>query len=309
MQLDVVLALTGVFIATAVVCSQIVTVVLSRQSPERRRLEALSASPTATVTLERTPLTETPSAAARRFASLVPRSPKDLTRLRRRLMRAGYYSFTAAAVYTVAEVAAPLILAAVSLAMLGGRTGWIFALLAAAVGYMMPGMVLARQIEHRKKQIRNGLPDALDLLIVCLEAGCALDQAIVKASDELELAYPALAQELKLLIAETRAGKSRLDAFRNLADRTGVDDVRALVAMLIQTDRFGTSVAMALRTHAETSRTKRRQHAEERAAKVGVKLVFPLVFCLFPAFYVVILGPAVIQFVRVFFVQLGQQVR
>jgi tight adherence protein C len=130
-----------------------------------------------------------------------------------------------------------------------------------------------------------------------------MDQAIIKSTDELEISYPALAQEFRLVVTETRAGKPRMEAFRNLASRTGTDDIRALVAMLVQTDRFGTSVSQALRTHAETSRTKRRQRAEERAQKVGVKLVFPLVFMLFPAFFVVTLGPAVIQFVRVFFNQ------
>ena len=135
---------------------------------------------------------------------------------------------------------------------------------------------------------------------MCVEAGCGLDQAIVKASDELDIAYPALAYELRLITTEVRAGKSRLEAFKNFAARTIVDDVQSLVALLIQTDKFGTSVAQALRVHAETSRTKRRQNAEERAAKIGVKLVFPLVLCLFPALYVVILGPAVIAFVRVF---------
>ena len=119
-------------------------------------------------------------------------------------------------------------------------------------------------------------------MIVCVEAGCGLDQAIVKATDELEIAYPALRDELRLITTEIRAGKPRLEAFKNFAARTSVDDVRSLVAMLVQTDRFGTSIAQALRTHAETSRTKRRQRAEERAAKIGVKLVFPLVFFLFP---------------------------
>jgi tight adherence protein C len=141
-------------------------------------------------------------------------------------------------------------------------------------------------------------------MIVCLEAGSAIDQSIVKVSDELGLAYPALGEEFRMIITETRAGKPRLEAFRNFADRTGVDDVRALVAMLVQTDRFGTSVSQALRIHAETSRTKRRQRAEERAAKIGVKLVFPLVFCLFPAFFVVTLGPAVIKFIEIMYGQI-----
>ena len=152
------------------------------------------------------------------------------------------------------------------------------------------------KIAGRRKQIRNGLPDVLDLLIVCLEAGAASIRRSSKASEELAIAYPELADELRILTTETRAGKPRLEAFRNLAQRTKVDDVRALVAMLVQTDRFGTSVAQALRTMADDMRTKRRQAAEEMAAKVGVKLVFPLVLCLFPALYVVILGPAVLTF-------------
>jgi tight adherence protein C len=180
---------------------------------------------------------------------------------------------------------------------------WIFAALAAMIGYMIPGLILARLITLQKRRIENGLPDALDLMIVCVEAGCGLDQAIVKTSTELEISHPALASELTLITIEVRAGKPRIEAFKNFAARTRVDDVRQLVAMLVQTDRFGTSIAQALRTHAETSRTKRRQRAEEKAAKIGVKLVFPLVFFLFPAFYVVTLGPAVIQFVRVFFGQ------
>jgi tight adherence protein C len=170
----------------------------------------------------------------------------------------------------------------------------------AVVGYLMPSLLVDRKVKRRQKEIENGLPDALDLLIVCIEAGLALDQAIVKCAEELTIAYPALAEELRYVNVECRAGKPRLEAFKNFASRTKVDDVRALVAMLVQTDRFGTSVAQALRTHAEVSRTKRRQRAEERAAKIGVKLVFPLVFCLFPSLYVVTLGSAVIKFVHAF---------
>ena len=132
-------------------------------------------------------------------------------------------------------------------------------------------------------------------MIVCVEAGSALEQAIVKTTDELALAHPDLTTELRMVHTELKAGKPRLEAFRNFATRTGVDDVRSLVAMLVQTDRFGTSVAQALRTHAQVSRTKRRQAAEEKAAKLGVKLVFPLVFLLFPALYIVVLGPAIIR--------------
>ena len=160
--------------------------------------------------------------------------------------------------------------------------------------------MLERRIRRRQTQITNGLADALDILIVCIEAGNAIDQAILKAAEELEVSHPVLAHELQLVNIETRAGKPRLEAFRNFAERTKVEDVRSLVAMLVQTDRFGTSVAQALKTYADVLRTKRRQRAEEKAGKLGVKLVFPLVFFLFPALYVVMLGPAVVQYVREF---------
>ncbi|RPJ80467.1 MAG: type II secretion system F family protein, partial [Acidobacteria bacterium] len=143
--------------------------------------------------------------------------------------------------------------------------------------------------------------DALDLLVVSVEAGLGLDQALQRAGKELAFAHPALSGELKLVNIELRAGKARTDALRNLADRTGVDDVSSLVAMLIQTDRFGTSVAQSLRVHADTLRTKRRQRAEEAAAKTGVKMVFPLVVCIFPAIWIVTIGPAAIKFVTVLF--------
>ena len=179
--------------------------------------------------------------------------------------------------------------------MVFGFSRWYFALLAAGLGFVLPSVWLGRQTALRQKEIRNGLPDALDLMIVCIEAGSGIDQAIMKTSDELDITYPALAEEMRLVTTEMRAGKPRIEAFKNFASRTKVDEVRALVSMLVQTDRFGTSVAQALRTHADVSRTKRRQNAEERAGKIGVKLVFPLVFCLFPALYVAILGPAVVR--------------
>ena len=169
-----------------------------------------------------------------------------------------------------------------------------------AIGYLLPGSCSARRASTAKAEIQNGLPDALDLFIVCVEAGCGLDQAIVKACRRARASPIRRSPRSCVITTEIRAGKPRLEAFKNFAARTKVDDVQSLVALLVQTDKFGTSVAQALRTHAETSRTKRRQSAEERAAKIGVKLVFPLVLFLFPALYVVILGPAVIQFVRVF---------
>jgi tight adherence protein C len=221
-------------------------------------------------------------------------------RLRRRLARAGYYKPGAVFVYALANLVTPAAFAVATLALAGVQRGWIFALLAAAIGYLLPGMLLARKTELRKREIGNGLPDALDLLIVCVEAGCGLDQAVIKAADELGLTYPELAYELRLVTTEIRAGKARIEAFKNFAARTKVDDVRSLVSLLVQTDKFGTSISQALRTHADTSRTKRRQEAEERAAKIGVKLVFPLVLLLFPPLFIVLIGPVVIAFIRTF---------
>jgi tight adherence protein C len=259
------------------------------------------------VLLENPSLTEEPSPLVKRMANFLPRSPKEVSTLRKRLMRAGHHDMQALAIFTLGQVSLPVLLGLLPLYWTTISAGWFFMAIGAFVGYMLPGFILDRMIAKRQKQIQNGLPDLLDLLIVCLEAGSSLDQGIVKATDELELAYPALAEEFRMLITETRAGKPRLEAFRNLAARTGVDDIRSLVAMLVQTDRFGTSVSQALRTHAEVSRTKRRQRAEERAAKIGVKLVFPLVFLLFPAFFTVTLGPAVIRFIRVLFGQVLAQ--
>jgi tight adherence protein C len=233
---------------------------------------------------------------------MLPKSVKDMSGLERRLAAAGVKSPVAAIVLVAAEILLPVV-AAIPLLVyfgLGDPKGWVLAGVAGALAYLLPGLYLDYKMGDRRQQIRNALPDVLDLLIVCLEAGSSLDQAIIKATDELGITYPALAEELRVLTTETRAGKPRMEAFRNLAQRTKVDEVRSLVAMLAQTDRFGTSVAQTLRTMAEELRVKRRQAAEEMAAKVGVKLVFPLVLCLFPALYVVILGPAVIQFLRGF---------
>ena len=168
-------------------------------------------------------------------------------------------------------------------------------------GYLLPGMVLARKAKARAHRIRLALADMLDLLVVSVEAGLGLDQAIARVGAELAFAYPELSDELRLINLELRAGKARSEALRNLADRTGVEDLSSLVTMLIQTDKFGTSVAQSLRVYSETLRTKRRQRAEEAAAKTGVKMVFPLVFCIFPAIWVVTIGPAAIRFVTVLF--------
>ena len=300
MALDLLVTLTAGFLAVALLAGYGASSMLAALSPERRRLRQLTATGPSGLGLQ-SHLTLVEEIDPR-FKNLpgIPKSAREMGRLRRRLAMAGYTSPTAMVVFAFANLATPIVFGVVTATLLGVRQGWFFSLLAAAAGYLLPGMILSRKIELRKREIREGLPDALDLFIVCVEAGCGLDQAIVKASEELGLAYPALAYELRLITTEIRAGKPRIEAFKNLAARTRVDDVQSLVALLVQTDRFGTSLAQALRTHADTSRTRRRQNAEERAGKLGVKLVFPLVLFLFPALYIVILGPAVITFLRVF---------
>jgi tight adherence protein C len=298
-QLYVALAL--VFISVAALTAIVAYVVLAWVSPERRRLRDLASPGTAAGPAGPVALTDSAGRVTKSVSAFIPKSPKDMTKLQRRLTRAGFPQPGVAVVYSVAEMLLPFVFGGAVFMYYGTPSSVIFALLAAVIGYALPGFWLANRTAARQKQILNGLPDALDLMIVCVEAGAALDQAVVKASEELAIAYPVLAEELRVINTEIRAGKPRLEAFKNFASRTGVDDVRSLVAMLVQTDRFGTSVAQALRTHAGVARTKRRQAAEERAAKLGVKMVFPLVFFLFPAMYVVVLGPAVIKIMHFLF--------
>ena len=294
MDLNLTITLVAVFVAVGLFAWSVGTTVIERSSPTRRRLNALALAGDDLFA---------PAVSGARSAlpsTLVPKSPKEQSQLGRRLTMAGFHQPNAATWFMAAQLGLAVVLFALPLLFIGQSRGLVPALFGGVIGYMAPGLVLDRRISQRRLRIENGLPDALDLLIVSLEAGLALDQAILKCSEELVIAHPELAEELRLVNIETRAGKPRIEAFKNFATRTKVDDVRALVAMLVQTDRFGTSVAKALRTHAEVSRTKRRQRAEERAAKIGVKLVFPLVFCLFPAFYVVTLGPAIIKFIHAF---------
>jgi tight adherence protein C len=298
---ELIVAAAAVFVSVALLVGLAAARVLSSQSPERRRLQEIVAPPK--LARDRGPGKAAAwwrSVSEARRSGWLPKSVRDMSGIERRLANAGYRTPLAGRVVIGAMFVLPVVLGGLGLFVFGWATqnGGIAAAFGAVVGYLLPGLFLDRQVAKRRLQIRNGLPDVLDLLIVCLEAGSSLDQAVVKASDELALTYPVLAEELRVLITETRAGKPRMEAFRNLAQRTKVDDVRALVAMLVQTDRFGTSVSQALRALSQSMRTRRRQMAEEAAAKVGVKLVFPLVLFLFPAFFIVVLGPAVIRLMK-----------
>lgn len=236
-----------------------------------------------------------------RVGQKAPRSAKELGQLRLRLVQAGYRRPEALTIFFGTRVVFALGLFMLFSTSIVMRPNITIALAALALGYVLPGMALARLAKRRAHRIRLALADALDLLVVSVEAGLGLDQALSRVGSELAFAYPDLSDELRLVNLELRAGKPRAEALRNLADRSGVDDLNSLVAMLIQTDKFGTSVAHSLRVYSETLRTKRRQRAEEAAAKTGVKMVFPLVFCIFPAVWVVTIGPAAIKFVTVLF--------
>jgi tight adherence protein C len=306
---DVGITIAIVFVMTAICTGSLAALVLNRQTDARRRLDRILAPPKDRVVakpVESLSLTDAVGPTLARVSKVLPTSPKEMSRIRRRVARAGFTSPAAAVVYAALEVVLPVVVGLGAFALLGSPRGFMVGTFLAIAAYLLPGMALGRIITRRQLAITNGLPDALDLIIVCVEAGLSLDQAVLKASEELALSHRALADELQQVTNEVRAGKPRMEAFRNFADRTKIDDVRALVAMLVQTDRFGTSIAQALRTHAETSRTIRRQRAEERAAKLGVKLVFPLVFCLFPAMYVVTLGPGAIRIIRVLVQGLGR---
>jgi tight adherence protein C len=220
--------------------------------------------------------------------------------LRRRLLRAGFYGETAVADYQgirlALAVGLPLGFTVVLTLWRVPIAGVMFALpILALAGLIVPSLVLDSMIARRRERIQRSLADAVDLMVVCVEAGLSINAAILRVAQELRRAHPEIAQELHLCALEIRAGKPRDEAFRALGERTGVRDMKALIAMLIQAERFGTSIARALRVFADSLRTKRRQRAEEAAAKTTVKLIFPLVFFIFPAILVVLLGPGLIR--------------
>jgi tight adherence protein C len=235
----------------------------------------------------------------RRLGAVAPRSSAEMGKLQQRLVTAGYRTREAVVVFFGIRVVIAIALFLLFISPIMPRTNLLSALAACGAGYVLPGMVLARMAKRRQHRLRLGLPDALDLLIVCVEAGLGLDQAIQRVAQELAFAHKDLTDELKLINFEIRAGQARAEALQNLASRTALEDVSSLVSMLVQTDKFGTSVAQSLRVHADTLRTKRRQRAEEAAAKTGAKMVFPLVICIFPAIWVVTVGSAVIKFVQI----------
>jgi len=227
----------------------------------------------------------------------LPISPNDVSKTRALLIQAGYRDQQHVSIYRGLRV----LFAAVgffSVFLVSGFNSPLLLLGLFAFGFFVPRFMLKRKIQQRQLRIRLGLPDALDLTVICVEAGLPLDQAINRVGEDLQHAHPELSTEFHLFNLETRAGKPRVEALRNLAARTGVEDVRSLVGTLVQTERFGTSVAQALRVHSDSLRTERRQRAEEQAAKTTVKMIIPLVLFVMPSLIFVTVGPAVIQLMR-----------
>ncbi|GIU76397.1 MAG: hypothetical protein KatS3mg004_3484 [Bryobacteraceae bacterium] len=238
-----------------------------------------------------------------RLGSLVPASPKDMTVMQRRLVRAGMRGPNALKLLYGAKFVLGVGLPLVMMAAVWGSAAepfnkFVAVLAAAGVGFFGPNEYVNWMSRRRQKAIRRGLPNALDLMVVCVESGLGLDQAILQVAKELEHAHPEISEEFAMVNLELKAGKRRAEALRNLAERTAVDDLKKLVAVLIQADRFGTGVAQSLRAHADFMRVQARQAAEEKAAKLGVKLVFPIFFCILPSLFVVTVGPVAVKIVR-----------
>ena len=233
------------------------------------------------------------------FSRALPVSPTEVSQTRAWLIQAGYRDPQHVTIYRGMRV----LFAALGFFSVFVFTGFDSLLLLTGVtafGFFIPRFLLKKKLKERQRRIRIGLPDGLDLTVICVEAGLSLDQAMMRVGDDLRTAHPELSAEFHLFDLETRAGKPRVEALRNLAERTGVDDIRSLVGTLIQTDRFGTSVAQALRVHSDSLRTERRQRAEEQAAKTTVKMIIPLVLFVMPSLLVVTVGPAIIQLLHIF---------
>jgi tight adherence protein C len=280
----------------------------SRYAKPARLLHRLDPEPSAAVTLDRIGQPK-PSLLARRLEALgqhAPVSPADAQTTRRVLISAGYRTESAVPLLYGIKLFLAVTLAVLSIVFRDSITvnpvlRIVLPVAATVAGYWIPGFFLERKVTKRQEKLRLSLPDGLDLMVVSVEAGLGLDQAIQNVGRELAVAHPELSDELTLVTLEMRAGKRRAEALRNLAQRTGESELRKLTAILIQSDRFGTSMAEALRTHSEFMRVRRRQEAEERAAKVGVKLVFPIFFFILPSIMVVAAGPGILQVFKYLF--------
>jgi tight adherence protein C len=292
-----------VMVAALIVGMSFIMIVVPPNDPARERLTRLWQD--ARLAAPSIPFRQKQKERAQRVlqdvGNIVPDSPKNVSRTSFLMIRAGYRRSESIAAMKGAEIIFPILsLSLVYFTQFYLLNPFLILAMAGVFGYLVPDFWLTSRIRARQKKIVMGLPDALDLLTVCVEAGLGLDQGIHRVSQEIQITCPELSDELKLMNMEARFGKGRAEAMRDLGTRTGVEDIKTAVAMLIQTDRFGTDLARALRVHADTMRLKRRQRAEELANKASVKMVPVLVFFIFPAMFVVILGPAVIALMNTF---------
>lgn len=247
-----------------------------------------------TGTLEKT--TTSLTTVLEKVQAMVPKSQTEVGVVRQRLIHAGLRDDSALKYFYAAKLIVPLVFCVIlTLTPLASESPFIFYIAAVGLGYLAPDFWLSRMIKKRQAKVKRALPDVLDLMVICLEAGLGVDQATARTAKELGDTHPVMADELDIVVLEQRAGKPRADAWRHMAERTDVDTIRNLVTMLVQSEQFGTSVAKTLRTHAETLRTQRVQTLEEMAAKTTVKLIFPLVLFIFPCLFLVTLGPAFIM--------------
>jgi len=301
------------FICISLVAMGVYWLVVRPQSAATERLKSLgnrasSTSITETISIAADvdrPVSNLAEKVLTPIDKLVPPSAADVAKLQRQLMQAGFRSKDAALLFRLAHLATMITLPAIVMVActflgkpLGSAILWI--LFSFVIGFFLPRYVLTRMISNRQQLIRWGLADALDLMVISIEAGLGLNAAMLKVASELKQVHPDVSDEFELANLEIRVGRERDEALRNLAERTGVDDLRSLVAMLIQTDKFGTSIAKAIRAFSDSLRTKRRQRAEQAAQKAAVKLLFPLACFLFPTLFIAILGPAAINLMDTF---------
>jgi tight adherence protein C len=285
------------FVAIFVLVGSIGVLMFYREAALERISQVINPQPTKQKTLAET-FQNTGSSignVVKRFENLMPKSDKEVSVIRLRLTRAGYRNENAMKIFYGSKVLTPLLLATIAaVSGLANLAPFFVYLVALGVGFLAPDFWLGKRIKARQKKLTRGLPDVLDLLVICMEAGLSLDQSTARSAEELSQSQPEICDELGIVVLEQRAGRARSEAWKNMAQRTGVECLRNLVSMLVQTEQFGTSIAKMLRVHADTLRVQRVQMIEEMAGKTSVKLVFPLVLFIFPALFLVTLGPAAI---------------
>lgn len=284
------------FIAAFVVVSSLGVLIFYRQATLRRLSKVVSRSAEADLLRSIAPASGSRlEKLVKPFQKVVPRSAEDVSTIQKRLARAGYREKSAVNIFYSSKVIVPgLLCILATVTGLYTYAPFFIYVLMAGLGFMGPDFWLNNRISARKMKLKMGLPEALDLIVICVEAGLSMDKATMRTAEELRISQPAIADELNIVYLEQRAGRPRAEAWKRIGERTGVDTIRSLASILIQADKFGTSIGKTLRTHSESLRMRRRQDAEEQAAKTTVKLVFPLVLFIFPSLFVVTIGPSMI---------------